>query len=533
MTPKVVILDFDGTLVDSVGIKDRAFASLYAHLPEWPEIERYHLANNAVIRFEKFRHIAEDILGEPYTPETEERLAAEFSACVTEAIVACPWVDGALEFLREWSARVPLYLVSVNPAGELARILEAREAAGFFREVYATPWVKTDAFADILAREGVSAADAVFVGDTPEDRAFAEKAGIPFVGRDSGKPLGEGVPVFADMRGVSAFLDSGGAPASCPACGEPWRESGPRLPYPASGSEDAPGLPSEVAVCAECGTGVAVPPISDEQTAALYGEGGYWKPVDVVDLRPHLHPGHVALARARWAFVEPFLAANGRDGARVLDVGAGHGFLGVAAAQGASVRCVEYWAAEPDSAMLSSLEAAWPRLASACALRGCADAADAEGAFDLVVLSNVLEHVAQPLALLTLVASKLGEDGLVLIDVPNGDHRFKADVFPHLVFFSREGLSRLLARAGLEVLACEGFGRAYVKSPINGARRTLKVRAVERLYGLRRLLPARVSAAFFDSYFGASRRDADGTWLRAVGGKHQVVDNEGSDRDGT
>jgi phosphoglycolate phosphatase-like HAD superfamily hydrolase len=205
---KALILDFDGTLVESVGIKDRAFHTLFAS--DYPdridEIMAYHLAHNATIRFDKFRHITEAILRERYTAARAKELSDRFSALVAGAIAACPAVEGLDEFLNALQPRLPLYLVSVSPEDELMEILRARELAGRMKGIYSASWSKPDAIRDILRREGVGPEAAIFVGDTPEDRRAAEQTGVCFIGRDSGKPLGAGVPVHRDLRGVLADI---------------------------------------------------------------------------------------------------------------------------------------------------------------------------------------------------------------------------------------------------------------------------------------------------------------------------------------
>ncbi len=74
MNPRAIILDFDGTIVESVGIKDQAFEALFDQYPEhFDEIMQYHLAHNATIRFDKFKFIAENILHINYTDQLSER----------------------------------------------------------------------------------------------------------------------------------------------------------------------------------------------------------------------------------------------------------------------------------------------------------------------------------------------------------------------------------------------------------------------------------------------------------------------------
>jgi len=207
---KVILFDFDGVLVESVGIKDNAFVSLFKEYPEHlAEIMDYHLSNNATIRFEKFKYITENILGLRYDEETEKRLSKKFSSLVFKNIVNCPHVRGAKEILDFFRDRVPLYLASVSPTDELDDILEARKLKAYFKKIYAVPWIKTEAIQDIMDREGVTPQDIVFVGDSYEDLKSAQSTGIFFIGRDSGKSFhGARIPVCKDMFEVKDFLDS-------------------------------------------------------------------------------------------------------------------------------------------------------------------------------------------------------------------------------------------------------------------------------------------------------------------------------------
>lgn len=207
MTLKVVISDFDGTLVESAGIKDEAFHALYSdEAPEHlDEIMAYHKAHNATLRFEKFRHIHERILGKPYTEADAARLSARFSELVFERIVAAPPVPGLKAFL-EAVAGLPLYLVSMSPDEELARILAARHLDCNLAGVYPGSWQKAAAVRDILAREGAARGEAVYLGDTDEDRQVAEAVGVPFIGRDSGRLIRGDCPIYANLHGIVAHL---------------------------------------------------------------------------------------------------------------------------------------------------------------------------------------------------------------------------------------------------------------------------------------------------------------------------------------
>jgi HAD superfamily hydrolase (TIGR01549 family) len=208
MKIKTIILDFDGTIVESVGIKDWAFETLFKEYPEHlDEIMKYHLSHNATVRFKKFRYIVEKILGQEYGGEIERKLSDEFSKLVFEHIVQCPYVPGAEEFLDCFWSKIPLYLISVSPAEELERILKARDLNKYFRKIYAIPWVKTEAIKDILKSENISAEEAVFIGDAFEDYEAARSTNLFFIGRDSHKSFrGAKIPIYENMFDIKKSL---------------------------------------------------------------------------------------------------------------------------------------------------------------------------------------------------------------------------------------------------------------------------------------------------------------------------------------
>lgn len=206
---KVIILDFDGVILESNAVKTQAFADVFARFPEHAEaMMAYHHANVSVSRFAKFDHLIRERLGRPEDTALRDELATEFSRRTQERIAAVPFVAGAPEFLRTFSARVSLYLASVTPAEDLGQTLERRDLRRFFRGVYGCPpWTKPGAVRDALAREHCAPADAVLVGDSNGDRRAAEETGIEFIARDSGLPFDPPAPTtFADMHAVGAAL---------------------------------------------------------------------------------------------------------------------------------------------------------------------------------------------------------------------------------------------------------------------------------------------------------------------------------------
>jgi SAM-dependent methyltransferase len=88
--------------------------------------------------------------------------------------------------------------------------------------------------------------------------------------------------------------------------------------------------------------------------------------------------------------------------------------------------------------------------------------------FDAMVLSHVLEHVAEPLALLEKLHAHLNDAGHLLVEVPMELFRQippKREPLTHINYFHSESLRVVLLRAGLVPLRCD-FGWHYTEKQI-------------------------------------------------------------------
>jgi phosphoglycolate phosphatase-like HAD superfamily hydrolase len=206
---RVVILDFDGVVLESNAVKTAAFADVFARFPKHAEaMMAYHHANVSASRFVKFDYLLTERLHRPHDTALRDELAADFSRRAQERLATVPFVAGAEAFLTEFSSRVPLYLASVTPADDLTETLERRALRHFFRGVYGCPpWTKPGAIRDILTLETCPSTAAVLVGDSNGDRRAADETGVEFVARDSGLTFDPPVPVtFRDLDAVAQYL---------------------------------------------------------------------------------------------------------------------------------------------------------------------------------------------------------------------------------------------------------------------------------------------------------------------------------------
>ncbi|MGE5515478.1 MAG: HAD family hydrolase [Bacteroidota bacterium] len=181
--PRVVVLDFDGVILQSVSIKTAAFRALFSSHPEHQDaIEALHLRLGGISRHTKFRLIYRDILGLPVNEHDMAQLAERFQAEVKERVIASPFVPGAREFLAAAQAKVPLYVASGTPSEELRDIVAARGLERCFAGVYGSPQDKADILAMIASDTGCPPGDIVMVGDADTDYQAAARAGTRFVG---------------------------------------------------------------------------------------------------------------------------------------------------------------------------------------------------------------------------------------------------------------------------------------------------------------------------------------------------------------
>ena len=170
---------------------------------------------------------------------------------------------------------------------------------------------------------------------------------------------------------------------------------------------------------------------------------------------------HAELIEADIRLLRRLLPPDGR----VLDLGAGRGSF-VAAAQRRGVRAVAL-DLEPAAAAI------WRR-AGVPGLIGDGNATPfADGCFDAVRMKEIIEHLEAPLALVREARRLLRPGGIVIAHVPSPYSQLYPagnfwDDYTHVRPFSRAGLQRLFADAGLDVTRIEAYtsGRNAVERAV-------------------------------------------------------------------
>jgi len=179
-----IIFDFDGVILDSVGIKTFAFGELVrVHGAEAvAKMQAYHEAKGGISRFVKFEWFYREVLGREISASESQVLGERFRQLAFSGVMAAPFITGAEYCLEHHANLCPLFVASGTPQSELDQILTGRSLNRFFKEAFGSPRTKSQIISDILTRYGFVPEQVVFVGDAISDYRAARETGLQFIG---------------------------------------------------------------------------------------------------------------------------------------------------------------------------------------------------------------------------------------------------------------------------------------------------------------------------------------------------------------
>jgi phosphoglycolate phosphatase-like HAD superfamily hydrolase len=181
---RVIVFDFDGTLIDSNQVKADAYFKLFPDDKHHTRIIRDVLSEI----FEQSRYVIfEQILRKlgvsegGAVREQVKQLAARYDEIAVAAAKTCPEKAGAEEALRRYAPAYGLYVSSTTPEDSLKEIIRYRKWDRYFKAVFGYPRKKAETLQRIIALETVSSEQVLVVGDGHSDRQSALENGCPFV----------------------------------------------------------------------------------------------------------------------------------------------------------------------------------------------------------------------------------------------------------------------------------------------------------------------------------------------------------------
>ena len=211
------------------------------------------------------------------------------------------------------------------------------------------------------------------------------------------------------------------------------------------GDRDREGRPLRTTICRTCGLVWSNPRPSEEEVRRYYSREYR------LDYKGQATPSARHIARSgrgalnRYRALAPYI----KDGARILDAGAGGGEVVYVLRKLGFDAC----GLEPDEQYARH---ARDVLGVPVDTGFVQDAAFGPGSFDVITMYHALEHVEDPSAILSRLRGWIADAGVLLIEVPNVEamciapaHRFH---FAHFYNFNRQALEALGRKAGFEPL---------------------------------------------------------------------------------
>ena len=202
-----IFFDFDGVLVDSVFIKEKAFGQLYAEYGSevMEKVMLHHRCHGGVSRFEKFQYYHREFLGKELSQDDINDLNNQFSTLVMELVINAEELPGAEQTLRALSGYLPLHLISASPNLELKQIVKARKMDHYFQSIHGSPMQKHEHMLNIIEQCGYKEQNILMIGDSINDYEASLKAGVYFLGYVSSSlrsPFSADVSIISNMTQI-------------------------------------------------------------------------------------------------------------------------------------------------------------------------------------------------------------------------------------------------------------------------------------------------------------------------------------------
>lgn len=186
--PAFVFLDFDGVIMDSMGLKLDSYCHAFEGLGFARDaIRELQLASAGLSRFKTLPLMYASLAGEPMPEELYRRCLERFTAHDDESRGKMSLKAGAREFLD--AARVqgmPLAIVTGTPQDVIDRTIQVFDLKRYFQRVCGVPGSKREHIERLLAEFALEPGRCLFAGDALLDQEAAVASAVPFVGVNNG-----------------------------------------------------------------------------------------------------------------------------------------------------------------------------------------------------------------------------------------------------------------------------------------------------------------------------------------------------------
>jgi phosphoglycolate phosphatase len=185
MGVKVLFLDFDGVIADSMPVKGAAMIEAFAGYDAAPDdivegFRRYAGSGRELIFDRIFEHVTGKALHDAERARIEEAYVGRLEANRSDLGL----FPGVETFVADQAAKRSVAVVTGVPQAEVEKDLKRLALSDYFVSVHSATRrePKHVLMQGFLGSHGIAAADALFVGDSLSDMQAAARAAVPFVG---------------------------------------------------------------------------------------------------------------------------------------------------------------------------------------------------------------------------------------------------------------------------------------------------------------------------------------------------------------
>lgn len=201
----VILWDFDGVILDSMGVRDLGFEIVLKKYPsdQVDELMKYHRANGGLSRYVKFRYFYETIRDEKITDQQVNELAQQFSEVMLRELPKKEHIiPQTLAFIQaQYQKGKEQRIVSGSDQTELRTLCQKLGLTPYFQSIQGSPTPKSELVANILKTQARPASDYCLIGDSHNDYDAARANGIDFFGFNNERLKTLGKAYISNLNG--------------------------------------------------------------------------------------------------------------------------------------------------------------------------------------------------------------------------------------------------------------------------------------------------------------------------------------------
>ena len=180
-----LIWDFDGVLIDSNDIREMGFRKvLQGYNPlQIDDFINYHRQNGGLSRYHKFNYFFESIVCEDKASSVINDLCENYKMLMLEALGKDEYlIQETVGFMKRLRYLHEQMLVSASDESELKILTKSLNVDHFFTQILGSPTSKLDNLRMLIEKDLIDPDDAIYIGDSLNDKEAAEINGICFIG---------------------------------------------------------------------------------------------------------------------------------------------------------------------------------------------------------------------------------------------------------------------------------------------------------------------------------------------------------------